>query len=83
MYTKDGPQKIAKVRYQLPLPSLSSSLTKLAGLLPRGRNVETLVTPKHRTLTRYHYCPPPAHFELDVWRRPAGIHREALRCRPT
>ena len=52
----------------------SPPLTKLTDLLPRSRNMETLETSKHSTLTGCHHRSPPAHFGLDVWRGPARVH---------
>jgi len=46
--------------------SLSSFTNKPAGLLQRGRNVETLDASKHRTTIGCHDRPIPARFELDV-----------------
>ena len=54
VYARDGPQKTARVchwRRSLSRPSL----TKLADILPRGRRVETLDTPKHSTAAGYHH----------------------------
>jgi hypothetical protein len=64
----------------LPPPPLSM---RFADLLPRGRDVETLDTPKYSTPSGCHHRALPTHFELDVWRGPAGLHQEELRCRPT
>jgi len=63
--------------------SRSSPLRQLIGLLPRCRDMETLVTPKHPTPPRCHYHSPPTHFGLDAWRGPAGVHQEEPRCRST
>ena len=82
VYTEDGPEKAAKVRYcrrRFPSPQ---SLMKLLDLLPRGRNLEAPETPKHRILTGCHYHPLPTHFRLDVWRRPTEIHQRKPECRP-
>jgi len=51
-------------------------------LLQRGRNVETLETPKHLTPPGCHYLSPPTRFELDAWRGSVGIYRETPRRRP-
>jgi len=83
VYTKDDPKKTAKVRFQSRSSRCSPSLTKLTGLLPRSRDVETVDTPKCFTPPGCHYRSSPTHFELDAWRRPAGIHQGKLRCRPT
>jgi hypothetical protein len=65
MYTQDGPKKAVKVcRRHNCLPH--HLLTELTDLLPRGRYVETLDTPKHPTSTGYYDHSIPAHFELDV-----------------
>jgi len=81
MYTQEGPEKAIKVRRRrccFPCPPL---LTKFADLLPRGRNMETFVTYEHNTPAGYHHHSLSAHFQLDVWRGPSGIHQEAPRCR--
>ena len=52
---------------------------KATGLLPRGRDVETLNPPKCPTPPGCHHRSPPARFELDVWRGPTRVHREAPR----
>jgi len=83
VYTKDDPKKAAKVRYRHRCFPCLPSITKLIGFLSRGRNVETLNTPKHPTSPGCHYRSPPAYYELDVRRGPAGVHRETLQCRPT
>ena len=83
VYTRDPPKKAIKVcywRYRFACPP---SLTKDAGLLPRGRNVETLNPPKRPTPPGCHYRSPPARFGLDVRRRSTGIHGEAPQCGPT
>jgi hypothetical protein len=49
VYTAGVHKKLAEVRYRVQLLSLFSTLTKLTGLLPRSRYVETLDTPEHRT----------------------------------
>jgi hypothetical protein len=51
-------------------------LTELTDLLPRGRDVEALDTPKHPTPAGYYDHSPPAHFKFDVGWEPAGLHRE-------
>ena len=83
VYTRDGPEKAAKVCVYCRFFSCLHSLTKLTDLLPRGHNVETLDTPKHRAATGYHYHFIPAHFKLDAWRVLAGVHQKALGCKPT
>jgi len=55
---------------------------KPTDLLQRGRNVETLETPKHLTPPGCHYISPPTRFKLDVWWGSSGIYQESLRCRP-
>jgi len=82
VYIKDGPEKAAKVCYRLRCFPRLPSLTKLTDLLQRGCNVETPETPKHLTPPGCHYLSPPTHFELDVWRGPAGIHQEIPQCGP-
>lgn len=82
-YTQGGPQMETKVRYRRRRFSCSPTLTKLADLLPRGCNMETLGTPEHLTLPGCRYHSPPIHFGLDARREPAGIHQEQPRCRPT
>ena len=70
---EDGPQKATKVCYSRRHSPCSPSLTELTDRLPRGRNVETLNTPKYSTAVGYHYHPLPARFTLYVWWRPSGI----------
>ena len=53
----------------------SLSLTKLAGILPRGRGVETLDASEHLTPPGRYYYSLPAHLGLDAWWAVAGIHR--------
>ena len=77
MYTQDGPHKAIKVCYRRRCFPCLPSLTKITGLLPRGRNLETPGTPEYLTAPRCHYHTPPAGFELDARRRPVGIHRKA------
>ena len=79
---RDGPEGAAKACFCCRHSSCLPSLMKLTALLPRSRDVETLDTSKHRTATGYNSHFIPAHFELDAWRELAGVHREALRCRP-
>jgi len=76
VYYRDGPGKATKVRYRPNHLPCSPSLTEPVGLLPRGRGVEALDTSKHLTPPRCHCRSPPTHFELDVWRGPAGVHPE-------
>ena len=79
MYSKDGPEKPVKVRYRsgsLPHPP---SLTKPAGFLSRGRNVETLITPKHCAFAGRHDHSPTTRLELDARRGAAGIPEEEFR----
>ena len=83
VYTQDGPQKAARVRHRCRRFPRPLSLTKPTDLLSRGHNVETLDTSEHRTPTRCHYHPLSAHFDLDVWRGPARIHREEPQRRST
>ena len=71
----DGPQKATRVCYSRRHSPYSPSLTELTGLLPRGRNVETLNTPQYSTAAGYHHHPLPARFTLYVWRRPSWIHQ--------
>ena len=73
VYDEDGPQK-AKARYwrrRLPCPL---SLTNLTAVLSRGRNVEILDTPKHRTPAVCHFHPLPTHFRMHVRWRAAGLY---------
>ena len=84
VYPREDPQKAAGVRYRHRRFPCSPSLMEPIELLPRGHNVETLDAPKHPTPTGCHYYSQvPAHFELDVWRSPAGIHREEPQCGST
>jgi len=83
VYTRDGPEKTAEACFCCRHFSCLLPLTKLIDLLPRGRDVETLDTFKHRAAAGYYYHFIPAHFELDAWRKLAGVHREALQRRPT
>ena len=78
VYTQDGPQKAARVRPRHPRSPRSPVLMKLADLLPRGHNVETLDTPEHRVPTWCYSHPLPARFELDVWWGLVGIHQKQL-----
>ena len=55
------------------------ALTTPTELLPSGRNVEALGTPKYRSTLRCHHQPPPVRFGLDVRREPNGIHRKLPR----
>ena len=83
VYTQYGSQKAARVRYRHLLFPRSPSLMGPTDLLPGGHNVETLKTPKHPIPTGCYYHSLPAHFELDVWRRSAGIRQEEPQCRST
>ena len=74
VYTQDGPQKAARVRYQHLLFPRLPSLMKPTDLLSRGYNVETLDAPKHPTPTRCHYHTLPTYFKLDVRRGSAEIY---------
>ena len=58
--------------------SPAPSVTKFTDLLPRGRNVETLDTPKHLTSPGCYYRSLPTHFGLDVRRPSARLHQEQL-----
>ena len=82
-YVQEGSEKAAKVRYRRRRFPRLPPLTKPTDLLPRGHNVEILDTPKHCAPTGCQYYSLPTHFELDVWRRPAGIHQGEPRCRST
>ena len=64
-------------------PPYSPPLRKLSGLLPRGRDMETLDAPKHPTPPGCHYYSPPAHFELDARWGPAGVHQKESQCGST
>ena len=77
---QDDPGKATEVCYLRCRSPCSLSLMKLAGLLSRGRNVETPESLKNRTPTAYYHHSPPAHFGLDVWRGPTGLHQEAPPC---
>ena len=58
VYMKDGPQKAVKVHYwRCRFPRLPP-LTKSAGFLSRGCNVETVDTPKYLTLLGVTIAPP-------------------------
>jgi hypothetical protein len=83
VYSKGKPEKVTKVRYwRRRFPCLLSP-TKPTGLLSRGRNVETLETPKHLIPPRYHYRSSPTHIKLDVQWRLVGIPQRAFRRGPT
>ena len=56
VYIRDGMDKALKVCYRLRCLPRPPSLTKVTGLLPRGRDVETHGTPKRR--------PPPGNHHL-------------------
>jgi len=60
----------------MPLPPPCLPLTRLAVLLSRDRDMETVDTPKHCTTAGCHYQPPPAHFTLDDWWGPAKVYQE-------
>ena len=82
MYSKDGSQGAAKVRYcRRRFPCLSSPIN-YTDLLPRGRNLEAFNPPKYPTPPRYNLHAPSTRFELDVWWGPTGIYRKEHRCRP-
>ena len=83
VYAQDDSQQDVKVRYRRRRFPCLLSLTKLTGLLQRGRNVEALDAPKYRAPPGCYYYPAPAHFELDVRRGSDGTHQEIPRCRPT
>ena len=72
VYTGDDPRRAAKVRINA-VASPALSITKSADLLPRGRNVETLDTPKYLTPAWCYYQPLSTHFNLDVRRSSAGL----------
>jgi hypothetical protein len=76
VYARDGPGKATKARYWRRRSPCLPPLTKLTGILPRGRDVETLDTPKYFTSTRHYDHPLPAHFKLDVGWGPTRLHRE-------
>lgn len=78
-YTKDGSQEPMKV-CSSAFASCLPPLTRLAEVLPRGRYVETLETPKYLTPPGYHYHSPPTHLELDVRWGPTRLHQKILRC---
>ena len=79
--TQDNPEKALKVRYRLcysPPPLLMG----VAGLLPRGRGVETYGTLECCSPPGNHHLPAaPTDFGLDVRRRSVEIHQEKSRCR--
>ena len=83
VYTQPGPQKAAKVHCRRRRFPRSPSLMEPIDLLSRGHNVETLDAPKHPMPTGCYYDSLPAHFDLDVWRRSAGIYREEPQCGST
>lgn len=83
VYTSYGPQKAAKVHPDAVAFTVPQSLTQLADLLPRGRDVETVDTPKRPPITRSYCHSPPANFGLDVWWRPTRVHQEESRSEPT
>jgi hypothetical protein len=59
------------------------SPTRLTGLLPRGRSVETLNTPEHRTTPGCHSHSLPAYLRMDVWWAPTKLYRKEPRGKPT
>jgi serine/threonine protein kinase len=75
-------QKDLKVRYWLSLP-LFAMTNEIADLLPRGRSVETLDTPKHRTTPGFHSRSLPAYLRMDVWRGPTKLYQQEPRGKPT
>ena len=79
----DGPQKAARVRCRRRRFPCSQLLTEPTDLLSPGHNVETLDAPKRPTPIGRHCGSLPAHFELDVWRRPTRIHQEEPQCGST
>lgn len=74
MYTQEVAQKTLEARGWTSLPPVS--LTGFTDLLPGGRNVETLKSSERLTLSGCHCLSLPAHFELDVRRGSAGVHKE-------
>jgi len=83
VYTRNGPQKTAGVCRRLRRLPCSLSLTILADLLSRGRDMETLDAPKYPPTTRHYHNSPPTHFRVDAWRGLAGVHQNEPRYRPT
>ena len=79
---QEGPQRATKVQYRSHLSPRSPSLTRFTDLLSRGRDVETLDTPKRRTPAGCHCHSLPARFGLDVWWGPTGLH-QTPQCRST
>ena len=76
VYSKEGPKKATKVRHQCHHSFCPSLLTCLADPLPGGRGVETLDTPKHRSLLWYHSRSSPTRLGMDPRRGPVRIHQE-------
>ena len=67
-YTNDPPEKALKVRCFCHRFSYLSQLTKAAGLLSRGCDVETADTSKrHAPPGCHHPATPATCFRLDVW----------------
>ena len=73
-------QKTVKVCYQHLCFLCPPSLTKVADLLQRGSDMETLEAPKHRALPRHHCCTAPAHFGVDPRLEPTRIRRKIPQC---
>jgi len=83
VYMKDGPQKAVKVhRWRCRFPR-SPPLTKSAGFLSRGCNVETVNTPKYLAPAGCHHRSPSACLELDARRGLARVYQEESGCEPT
>lgn len=74
VHTKGGPEAATRVRYRFRF--CSPFLTQLADLLPRGRDMESLGEPKHRTPARCHYHSLPARLRVDIRWGPARPHQE-------
>jgi hypothetical protein len=79
VYSRDGPKKVAKVRYRHDSFPCLPTLTRTTDALSRGSGVETLGPPKHRPPPRHHFHSPSACLGVDVRRRPHGTHHEAPR----
>ena len=75
VYSKEGPGKATKVRHQRHHSSCLLLLMCFTDPLPGGRGVETLGTPKHRSLLWHHPHSSPAHLRMDPRRGPVGIHQ--------
>jgi len=78
-----APEKAAKVHHRHHKLPCFSLLTSLTDLLPGGRSVETLGTPKHRSPPGYHSNPSPTYLRMDPRRGSVGTYQETPKRRPT